>query len=211
MLTIWGRTTSINVQKVMWTAAELGVPHTRIDAGGKFGGLDTPAFKAMSPHGLIPVIDDGGVVVWESHAIVRYLAARYGDAAFWPPDPAARSQVDQWMEWAQTTLQRDLIDLFVATIRTPPAQWNKPFIEAKTSAANRNFALADGILATRPFLSGPSFSYAEIPLAATLYRYMTLEIERPSLRNVEAWYARMRERPAFREHVMVSYEELRAK
>ncbi|MDX2222950.1 MAG: glutathione S-transferase [Rhodospirillaceae bacterium] len=211
MLTVWGRTTSINVQKVMWTVADLNLPHRRIDAGGKFGGLDTPAFKAMNPHGLVPVIDDGGLIVWESHAIVRYLAARYGDATFWPPDAAARAPVDQWMEWAQTTLQRDLIDLFIAMIRTAPAQWNRPLIDAKVAACAKNFTLLNDVLATRAFASGPALTYADIPIAASLYRYFEMEIARPQLPHVEAWYARLQQRPAYRAHVMVSFEELRAR
>ena len=94
MLTIWGRRNAFNVQKVLWLAGELDLPHGHVPAGGDFGGLDDPAFRAMNPHGRVPVIDDGGTVVWESHAILRYLAAR--DGRLWPAGPAARSQADRW-------------------------------------------------------------------------------------------------------------------
>src|SRR3712207_3006566 len=94
MLRVWGRTNSINVQKVMWTVTELGLEHERIDAGGAFGGLDTAAYWALNPNRRIPTVEDdgGGVVVWESNAIVRYLAARYGAGSLWPEDPAARAR-----------------------------------------------------------------------------------------------------------------------
>src|SRR5262245_62964304 len=109
MLKVWGRRSSFNVQKVMWLVGELGLPHAHIPAGGSFGGLDTPEFRAMNPHGRVPVIDDAGVVVWESHAVLRYLAARYGRPRFWSDDPAARSHADRWMDWSQTRLQPDFL------------------------------------------------------------------------------------------------------
>ena len=92
MLKIWGRRNSINVQKVMWAVGELGLAHERIDAGGAFGGLDTEEFGALNPNRRVPAIDDDGTVVWESHAIVRYLCAKYGDGTLWPSEPAARAQ-----------------------------------------------------------------------------------------------------------------------
>jgi len=125
MLTIWGRRSSFNVQKVMWLVGELRIEHRRIDAGGQFGGLDTHEFKRMNPHGRVPVIDDNGTVVWESHAILRYLAARYGPSQFWSEDASERSQVDRWMGWAQTALQPDfLMGVFWGFYRTPETQRN---------------------------------------------------------------------------------------
>src|ERR1700730_3100447 len=117
MLKVWGRRSSLNVQKVMWLVGELGLEHRRIDAGGQFGGLDTREFRAMNPHGRVPVIDDNGLILWESHAILRYLAARYGRSQFWSEDAGERSQVDRWMDWSQTTLQPDF--LRAPNARTP--------------------------------------------------------------------------------------------
>ncbi len=91
MLKVWGRRSSANVQKVLWLVGELDLPYTHSPAGGDFGGLDDPAFRALNPHGKVPVIEDGGVVVWEIHAILRYLAAAYGADRFWSPDPAVRA------------------------------------------------------------------------------------------------------------------------
>src|ERR1700752_176248 len=100
MVTVWGRRSSFNLQKVMWLLGELQLEHRHIELGGQFGGLDTPEFLDMNPHGRIPVIDDQGTVVWESHAILRYLAARFGGTALWPDDPAERSLADRWMDWS---------------------------------------------------------------------------------------------------------------
>src|SRR5215470_9984851 len=132
MLTIWGRRSSFNVQKVMWLVGELRIDHRQIDAGGQFGGLDTRGFRTMNPHGRVPVIDDNGTVVWESHAILRYLAARYGPSQFWSEDASERSQVDRWMDWAQTALQPDfLMGVFWGFYRTPESQRNWPAIRKK--------------------------------------------------------------------------------
>ncbi len=120
MLRVWGRTNSINVQKVMWAVGELGLAHERVDAGGEFGGLDTAAYGAMNPNRMIPVVDDGGTVVWESNAVVRYLAARYGAGGLWPEDPGARSLADRWMDWQLSTAQPAMGPVFINLVRTPP-------------------------------------------------------------------------------------------
>lgn len=211
MLTIWGRANSINVQKVMWTVAELDVAHERIDLGGDYGGLDTPEHLQRNPHGLIPVIQDGDTMVWESHAIVRYLAAKYGDGGLWPSDPAARARADMWMEWAQTVLQRDFIQLFWNLFRTPVEHHDHALLADLTAKCRDNFLHLDTLLGDQPFVTGDHLTYGDIPIAAQFYRYFTLDIERPALPQVEAWYARLQTDVAYATHVMVPYEDLRAR
>jgi glutathione S-transferase len=209
MLTVWGRRSSFNLQKVMWLVGELALAHRHIEAGGRFGGLDTPEFRAMNPHGRVPVIDDGGLVVWESHTILRFLAARYGRGSFWSDDAGARSQVERWMDWSQTTLQPDfLMGVFWGFYRTPEAERNWPAIRDKVARCARHFQLLDRMRADRPFLAGDALSLADIPAGTCLYRYFELDIERPSVPNVEAWYRRLQERAAYRAHVMVPFGEL---
>lgn len=208
MLTIWGRKSSFNLQKVMWLVGELRLAHRHFEAGGQFGGLDTPEFRAMNPHGKVPVIEDDGVVVWESHAILRYLAARYGEP-FWHDDPAERSLSDRWMDWSQTTLQPDFLSgVFWGFYRTPEAQRNLPAIKIKVALCARHFTLLDRHLADRAFMLGDALTLADIPIATNLYRYFNLDIDRPSVPNVEAWYRRLQDRDAYRRHVMVPFGEL---
>jgi glutathione S-transferase len=212
MLKVWGRRSSFNVQKVMWLVDELGLAHEHIDAGGKFGGLDAPAFLAMNPHGKVPVIDDGGTVVWESHAILRYLAARHGGTRWWPVDAAQRSLADRWMDWSATTLQPDfLMGVFWAFYRTPEAQRDLPAIRKKLAACASHFQLLDRVLADRRYLLGDKLTLADIPAATALYRYFGLDVERPVVPNVEAWYGRLQARPAYRTHVMLPFDELRGR
>ncbi|WP_282610327.1 glutathione S-transferase family protein [Pelagibius sp. Alg239-R121] len=208
MLKIWGRRTSSNVQKVMWLVAELGLEHERIDAGGKFGGLDTPEFRQLNPHGRIPVLEDGETVVWESHAILRYLAAASGDGRFWPADPALRAQSDQWIEWTQTGLQRSFMDLFWGYYRTPEPERDPAFVKSALERTNSDFQLLDKLIAGREYLVGDSLSLSDIPAGTTLYRYFEMEILRPSLPNIEAWYTRLQKSQAYRDHVMVPFDEL---
>ena len=140
MLKVWGRRSSFNVQKAMWLIGELGLEHQHIDAGGRFGGLDTSAFLAMNPHGRVPVIQDGDATVWESHAILRYLAARHGAGHFWSGDPAVRAVVDGWMDWSQTSLQPDfLVGVFWGFYRTPEDKRN-------CRRSGRRWRAASGIL-----------------------------------------------------------------
>jgi glutathione S-transferase len=196
----------------MWFVGELGIEHRHIEAGGQFGGLDTPEFRAMNPHGRIPVINDNGTTVWESHAILRYLAASYGRGTFWTDDPAIRSLSDRWMDWSQTALQPDfLIGVFWGFYRTPEPQRDLPEIKKNIDRCATHFQLLDRVLAGRQFILGKQLSLADIPIGTNLYRYFSIEIERPSLPNVEEWYRRLQERPAYRKHVMVPFGELRGR
>ena len=206
MLQVWGRASSINVQKVMWTVGELGLEHQRHDVGGSFGGLDTPEFTAMTPHRNIPVIDDDGVVVWETGAIIRYLAAKYGAGGLWPEDPAARAQADQWVEWTHTTLQGAFLRLFQAVAKTPPPQQNVQRVLNMSQRLAALYRRLDDRLADRPFIAGDSFTMGDIPPGATLYRLFAMDMPaRPDLPNLKAWHDRLREREAFRRYVEVPW------
>ena len=209
MLKVWGRKTSINVQKVMWVIGELGLEHERIDVGGTFGGLDTESFKALTPHGVIPVLEDGETVVWESNAVVRYLSSKYDDGGLAPSGPDGRAGADQWMDWHATTLYGDFIAVFLGLVRVAPSQRDEAAIAAANQRTGERYRIMDSVLAQRDFMAGDRLTMGDIPLGATLYRYFTLEIERPSLPHLEAYYARLQDRAAYREHVMVSYEDLR--
>lgn len=209
MLRVWGRASSFNVQKVMWLVGELQVAHERIDFGGRFGGLDAPDFLAMNPHGRIPVIDDDGTVVWESHAILRYLAARYGKARLWPAGAAERSHADRWMDWSQTVLQPDFVEgVFWGFYRTPEAERDTAAVAAAIQRCADDMRQLDRWLGGKAYLLGDELSLADIPAGAVLYRYFELDIERPRVPNVEAWYDRLTARPAYAEHVMVPFGEL---
>jgi glutathione S-transferase len=212
MLKVWGRRSSFNVQKVMWLIGELGLTHQHIPAGGDFGRKDEPAFRAMNPHGRVPVLQDGDLAVWESHAILRYLAARYSPGDLWPDDLAVRARQDGWMDWSQTALQPAfLMGVFWGYYRTPEARRDWPAIRESLDQCTAYFQLLDGIVATRPFLLGDSLTLADIPAGTSLYRYFELDIDRPALPNVTAWYERLQQRPAYREHVMIPFPELRGR
>jgi glutathione S-transferase len=211
MLKIYGRRNSINVQKVMWAVGELGLAHERIDLGGPFGGLNMPQFLAMNPLGRIPVIDDDGAIVWESHAIVRYLAAKYGEGSLWAVDPAERSVADRWMDWAQADLYPAFFGVFGGFFRTPESQRNWPAIRAAQTRTTALYRILDKLLTDQPFVAGDKFTMGDIPAGTTLYRYYNLEIERPHLPNLERYYVHLQERAAYREHVMISFEDLRGR
>ena len=210
MLKVWGRKTSINVQKVMWTVGELGLPHERIDAGGPFGGLDTPKFAKLNPNRLVPVIDDDGFVLWESNAIVRYLAAVHGHGRLGTVDERQRALADQWMEWADTMLYSDLIvTVFLGLIRTPAQDRNAATIEKAAMRAGERLAILDAQLAGRSYILGDQPTAADIGCGSLMYRYFTLDIPRPRLGNVETWYQRLAGRKAYQDHVMIDYEAMK--
>ena len=204
MVRVWGRNNSINVQKVMWAVAELGLAHERTDAGGAFGGLDTADYGRLNPNRRIPtVVDDDGTVVWESNVCVRYLAARHGAGGLWPAAPAARAKADMWMDWQQTTVHPEMTPVFWGLIRTPEAERDHALIAAATERLGAAFAVLDAHLADRPFVAGDALTMGDIPVGCACYRYYQLPIARPSLAHLEAWYGRLQERAPFRTHVMI--------
>jgi glutathione S-transferase len=200
MLTIWGRLNSHNVKKVAWFAQELGIDHVRHDIGGKFG-MDA-AYLAKNPNALIPTIEDGAVVLWESNAILRYLATRHGGERFWPADPAQRALADRWLDWqfSYADAQRDA---FVNLIRRAPEARDMAAVARSAGASAKQMAILDRYLAETPWLSGSDFGIGDIPMGVYAHTWFTLEIERPALAHVENWYARLRERPGYAEQVMI--------
>ncbi|HLK23623.1 MAG TPA: glutathione S-transferase [Caulobacteraceae bacterium] len=212
MLKVWGRRNSLNVQKVMWLVGELDLQHEHVSVGGPFGGLRDPGFGALNPNRLVPVIEDDGFVAWESHSIVRYLAARYGGEAWWPSDAAERTLSDRWMDWCLAHWQPAfLTGVFWGLYRTPEAQRDWVAIRRSVEQSAELMMIVEGQLSGRPFLTGERLAIGDIPVGASLFRYFAMDIERPWLPNVEAWYARLTERPAYREHVMVPFDDLKGR
>ncbi|GHB22056.1 glutathione S-transferase family protein [Salinicola rhizosphaerae] len=209
MLTIWGRRNSYNVQKVLWLADELNIDYRHRLAGGETGGLDAESFLSMNPNGRIPVLEDGDLVVWETDAILRYLSSAYASRAFSPRSAAAQSHIDRWMAWASTSLEPAFFTgVFWGFYRTPVERHDAEAITRALEKCARLYSILDAQLSKAPYLSGEALGLADIPAGTTLYRYFELDIPRPSLPNVEAWYERLMDRPAYRCNVMRPFEEL---
>ena len=208
---LWGRTSSFNVQKVLWCLGELGLEFEHKQVGGAYEGLNTERFRSLNPLGKVPVLEDGKVVIWESHTIIRYLAASYSAGNFWSYSPADRSWIDRWMDWSQAALQPDFMSLFWGFYRTPKEQRDAVAIQAALNACQARYAQLAQQLRSRKYLAGDSFTFADIPAGTSLYRYfeMGADIERPP--EVLAWYARLSERPAFAKNIMVSFSELKGR
>jgi glutathione S-transferase len=208
MITLWGRRNSVNVQKVLWTLDELGLAFEHVDAGGAAGGLDDPAFRVMNPHGRIPVLRDGETALWESNTIVRYLCAAYAPDRLCPTSPAARAHAEAWMDWEAALLQPALMGLFWGFYRTPAAERDvarNRDLEAHSAALITSL---DRWLGQRPFVAGPEFSMADIPVGTLMHRYFGIEISRPDAPYVEAWRLRLADRIGYRTHVMRPFDEL---
>lgn len=203
MLKLWGRTNSTNVKKALWCLEELGVPYTRVDAGGVFGIVGEPAYATKNPNRLVPCLEDGELVLWESNAIVRYLAAQYGEPALWNPDPRQRAEADKWMDWVTSTLAAPFRGVFWNLVRTPVEQRDMAAVEASLAKCSELLAIPDRILAAQPYLSGANLGMGDIPLGCYAYAWFEMPIERPELPHLHAWYQRLQERPAYQRAVMI--------
>ena len=210
MLTIYGRATSSNVQLVMWAVAELGLDHERLDYGHVYGGTDTPDYRAMNPRGLVPVLKDGDLVMWESCAILRYLAAKYGDGgAFWPADPAARARVDMWAEFGKNEIaQRFTVPIFWSRVRTAAKERDEAALTKAIAAFEDMLDVVETALQSNDFICGDTLTAADLPVGHLLFRWFDIDISRRPRPLVEAYYHRLTQRPAFNTHVMIDYTPL---
>jgi glutathione S-transferase len=198
MLRIWGRTNSVNVKKVLWVADEIGVQYQRIDAGLQFGVNDTPEYRRMNPTGLVPTIDDDGFVLWESHAIVRYLAAKHAAGTLSPSDLRTRADAERWMDWTHTFSREFQRPVFWPLVRTPPEKRDAAAIEEARRKCAALLAVPETVLKDRKYLAGERFTMGDIPLGCHVQLWMRLPIERPAYPGLVAWFERLCERPAFR-------------
>jgi glutathione S-transferase len=202
MLTIWGRATSSNVQKVLWCCDELGLAFERIDAGREFGKTDEPSYLALNPNGLVPTLCDGAVVIWESNAILRYLCNRYGGERLYPAEPAARAMVDQWLDWQLSVLLPSMSPLFWGLVRTAPEKRDHAAIAAGAEKSAAAWTLLDRRLGSSPYVAASQLSIADLALGNSIRRWYSFDLPRPDLPALAAWYQRLGERPGFRTHVM---------
>ena len=203
MLTIHGRINSINVQKVVLACEALRLPYTRHDAGGAFGIVQTPDYKAMNPNGLVPVLIDGDLVLWESNTIVRYLAAKHGEGSLWSLDPGRRALSDRWMDWQATAFNTAYSAAFHGLIRTPPEKRDSAAIEAAIAKTHPLMAILDKALTGRSFIAGEHLTIGDIALAPIIFRWLHMPVDHPPAPAVEAWVKRLVARPGFDKALML--------
>jgi glutathione S-transferase len=198
MLTIWGRISSINVQKVVWAAGEVGQVFERIDLGGAFGGNREPAHLARNPNGLIPVLEDGEVCIWESNSIVRYLAARYGSGWIWDENPSIRADADRWLDWMISQLQPAMTPAFFGLVRKEPSHMRPEVIDPSVAKTEALMDILDAHLAGRSYLAGERFGMADIVVGTGAHRWLNMPVARAQRPNLQRWYEAIAARPAAR-------------
>ena len=208
MRKLWGRASSSNVMKVLWTLDELGLPYDRIDAGGAFGKTKDAGYRAMNPMGLVPTLEeDDGWSAWESNTICRYLCnAHAPDSPLYPRDPRARAAVETWMDWQLGHVTSPMVTIFFTHVRIPEPDrdWKA---EAKAREdAGRLWKIVDSKVAGRRFLRGDEVTLADIALGCWVHRWHALPIERPDLPNLAAYYEALKTRPGFVKHVALPLE-----
>ena len=200
MLRILGRVSSVNVQKVVWCADEIGLAYERLDVGGRFGGNDTADYLAKNPNGLVPtLVEDDGFVLYESNAIVRYLAAKHSADALWPTDLRQRADVDRWMEWQSTNYTPAMWGAFWQLIRTPAEKRDAALVESSRAKSEKLSGILDAHLASREFVACDRFTAADVVVGCAAHRWLNLPLARERRPNLERWYAAMKARPGSRQ------------
>ena len=202
---IWGRATSSNVMKVLWGLGELGLPFERIDVGGAFGQTDTAQYRVMNPTGLVPTLQEGDFTLWESNAVLRYLAR--DDATLWPTNPQARANIDRWMDAQQTLLNRPMSQVFWGLVRTPPDKRDLSAVAAAIEETAKAWRMIDAALSQHAYIAGPAFTLCDIPWGVHAHRWFGMDylgLTRPEMPSLQTWYDRLCERAAFQRHVVTT-------
>ena len=205
MITLWGRNNSTNVKKVRWVLAELDLPYQQILAGLEYGLNHDPEYLAMTPNGLVPLLKDdaNGLVLWESNAIIRYLAAQYGQNRLWVESPVQRAQGEKWMDWANATLSPAHRPVLMGLVRTPPDQRDPAAIEAGIHACEGLFAMLDDELAKHAWLSGDEFGLGDVAVAPFVYNLLSILDSWQPRPHLQRWYQQIQQRQSFRDVVMI--------
>jgi glutathione S-transferase len=201
MLKVWGRNTSSNVQKAMWAVGELGLENERFDIGGTFGKNREPAYLSMNPNGLVPTLQDGDFILWESNSIIRYLARNHGGGKLEGANPKMTALASQWMDWQLSVLGPAITPAFWGLIRTPEDKRDLAAIAASQSKTIEAMKILDAQLGKTPYVAGDQFTIGDIPVGVMTYRYWQLVPERPELPNLKRWYAELQKRKAFKDAV----------
>jgi len=202
---VWGRATSSNVMKVLWGLGELNLPFERIDVGGSFGKTDTPEYRAMNPTGLVPTLQEDDFTLWESNVILRYLChAHAPHSTLWPQDPRARANIDRWMDAQQTVLNRPMSQVFWSLVRTPADKRDMDAIRQAIADTAKAWSMVEAGLTRHAFIAGDTVTLSDIPWGVHAHRWFNMDylgLDRPEFPAVRAWYGRLCERPAYREHI----------
>jgi glutathione S-transferase len=199
---LWGRSTSSNVMKVIWTLEALQLPYERIDVGGPFGKTDTPEYRAMNPTALVPTLQEDDFTLWESNAICRYICSNHvPETSLWPSDPHARATVDHWLDAQQTVQNRPAGIVFLGMVRTAPEKRDNAAITQAVVDTGRAYAMIADKLAKTPYICGDTLTLADIAWGIHVHRWFVMDIERPDMPALRAWYDRLLSLPIYREHI----------
>lgn len=198
MLKILGRKTSINVRKVLWLCAELNITYKHEAWGDEGLSLHAPPFMALNPNALVPVIIDDGLVIWESNAILRYLANSYGGAWLYPEEPRLRAPVDQWIDWQATELNTSWRYAFMSLVRNSSAHQDPRLLAAAVKGWTHTMGILNQQLEkSGRYVAGRHFSLADIPIGLAVNRWFETPLDHPDFPAIQTYYERLTERPGF--------------
>ncbi|NNE21162.1 MAG: glutathione S-transferase family protein [Rhizobiales bacterium] len=205
MFTVWGRASSSNVQKVLWALKEAGVEYERHTVGGQFGGTDTPEYRKLNPNQIVPAIQDGTIKLFESNAIIRYIARKYGAGTIRPRGQRAYALADQWLDWSALEFNPAIMPIFFNKVRMAPEQYDAAAVARAEKVCIHKLKVIERGLGRKPWLAGRHFSYADVPMGILFWRYKNMDIKHANTKNLDRWFEQLKERPAYRDVVMVDF------
>ena len=207
-ITLYGRHTSYNVQKVLWFLDQLELEYQHIELGSSPGDTETKEFGKLNPMRKVPVLADDEKIIWESNSILRYLASSYGSNQWLPQDAYQRSLVERWMDWSQTRFEPAFVGVFWGYYRTPRALRNMEAINKSLDDCVYCLDRLDEQLGDQEYLLGDTLSMADITAGIFLYRLVEIDLDISLPACVARWYQKLQKFPGYKRWAMSDFSSL---
>ena len=200
MLTVYGRQSSANVQKVHWILAEGNIEFNSINIGGKYGGHTSQEFIKLNPNSTIPVLKDNDFIIYESNSIIRYISEKFN--LFKSENSKEKALINQWIDWSSLVFGLQCAT-YTAHNMLLPVEERNPSIASETKVKIlKSFEILDNQLGKNTFIINEKLSLADIPIGCWLHRCVILDLNFSQFKSLENWYKKLKESNAYQSAVI---------
>lgn len=210
-ITLYGRHTSYNVQKVLWLLDDFELAYRHIEFGSNPSDTETASFAKLNPMRKVPVLVDGEHVLWESNTILRYILNRYAVGDWKQQDAYQISLYERWMDWSQTYLEPAFVGVFWGYYRTPVELHDKTKISDSLGICMKALSILNDQLSKTEYLAGNTISLADVSVGVFLYRLDEIDLEITFPEHVGAWYGRLKNCEGFQRWAMSDFSSLKGR
>ena len=195
MLTVYGRKSSANVQKVRWICSESDLEFKTEIVGGRYGGLTSPEFINLNPNSTIPVLKDGDFILYESNSIIKYISDKFNILKSDTQKKIALN--NQWIDWSSSVFGLNCSTYTAHSILLPIEQRNTTLASEAKKKIHSCFELLNKQSEKTNYLLDDELSLADIPVGCWIHRCVVLDLAISDFKFLEKLYINLKERNAF--------------